>query len=118
MWANNEVGTVQPIRDLAAVAHEHGIPMHSDAVQAVGALPVDWRASGVDAMTFTGHKIGGPIGVGALLLGREIAADPAAARRRPGARRPLGHAGHPGHRGVRRRGRRVGSAPHRTMPSV
>src|SRR4051794_12931326 len=71
MWANNEVGTVQPVRELAAISHEHGIPMHSDAVQAVGALDVDWSASGLSAMTFTGHKIGGPIGVGALLLGRK-----------------------------------------------
>ena len=71
MWANNEVGTVQPIHELAGVAHEFGIPMHSDAVQAVGALDVDYADSGLDAMTFTGHKIGGPVGVGALLLGRK-----------------------------------------------
>lgn len=76
MWANNEVGTVQPVRELAAVAHEYGIPMHSDAVQAVGALEVDWTASGLAAMTFTAHKIGGPIGVGALLLGRKTQAVP------------------------------------------
>jgi cysteine desulfurase len=76
MWANNEVGTVQPIHALAAVSHEYGVPMHSDAVQAVGALEVDWTASGLSAMTFTGHKVGGPIGVGALLLGRKIQAVP------------------------------------------
>jgi cysteine desulfurase len=72
MWANNEVGTVQPIAELATVAREHGIPLHTDAVQAVGALRVDYVASGVDALTVTGHKVGGPVGVGALLLGRDI----------------------------------------------
>lgn len=72
MWANNEVGTVNPVRELADVAHAHGIPMHSDAVQAVGQLPVDFGASGVDALTMTGHKIGGPTGVGVLLARRDV----------------------------------------------
>jgi len=72
MWANNEVGTIQPIAELAAIARGHGIPFHTDAVQAAGLLPVNFAASGVDALTITGHKIGGPIGVGALLLGRGI----------------------------------------------
>jgi len=72
MWANNEVGTVQPIADVVAIAHEHGIPVHTDAVQAVGQVPVDFASSGVDAMTLTGHKIGGPYGVGALVLRREV----------------------------------------------
>lgn len=72
MWANNEVGTVQPIAEVVAIAHEHGIPVHTDAVQAVGQVPVDFAASGVDAMTLTGHKIGGPYGVGALVLRREV----------------------------------------------
>lgn len=76
MWANNEVGTVQPVRALADVAHEHGIPVHSDAVQAVGQLPVDWATSGVDALTLTGHKLGGPLGVGALVLGRDVTCVP------------------------------------------
>jgi cysteine desulfurase len=70
MWANNEVGTVQPVSELAAVAHEYGIPFHTDAVQAAAQLPVDFAASGADAMTVTGHKLGGPVGVGALILAR------------------------------------------------
>ncbi len=76
MWANNEVGTVQPVVELAEVAHAAGIPLHTDAVQAVGQLPVDFAASGVDAMTVTGHKYGGPLGAGALLLGRGVACTP------------------------------------------
>ncbi|MFE6101614.1 cysteine desulfurase family protein [Streptomyces laurentii] len=71
MWANNEIGTVMPIRELADVAAEFGVPLHADAVQAVGQVPVDFAASGLAAMTVTGHKIGGPYGIGALLLGRE-----------------------------------------------
>jgi cysteine desulfurase len=70
MWANNEVGTVQPVAELAAVAAAYGVPIHSDAVQAVGQLPVDFAASGLGAMTVTGHKIGGPLGVGVLVLDR------------------------------------------------
>jgi cysteine desulfurase len=76
MWANNEVGTVNPIRDLAAIAHGRGIPFHSDAVQAFGALPVDFAASGVDALSVSAHKIGGPVGAGALLLRRDTAVVP------------------------------------------
>ncbi len=70
MWANNEVGTVQPVAELAALAREHGVPFHTDAVQAAGALPVGFAASGVQSLALTGHKIGGPIGVGALLLAK------------------------------------------------
>jgi cysteine desulfurase len=70
MWANNEVGSVQPISDLAALAAEYEIPFHSDAVQAVGQLPVSLAASGATALTITAHKIGGPVGVGALLLAK------------------------------------------------
>jgi cysteine desulfurase len=72
MWANNEVGTVEPVAELAAIAREYGIPFHTDAVQAAGQLPVNFAASGVDALTITGHKIGGPVGVGALLLARGV----------------------------------------------
>ncbi|MFF4572651.1 cysteine desulfurase family protein [Streptomyces sp. NPDC001410] len=71
MWANNEIGTVMPVRELADVAGEFGIPLHADAVQAFGQLPVDFGTSGLAAMTVSAHKIGGPYGIGALLLGRE-----------------------------------------------
>jgi cysteine desulfurase len=70
MWANNEVGTIQPVAELAEIAREHQIPFHSDAVQAAGQLPVDLAATGATALTITAHKIGGPVGVGALLLAR------------------------------------------------
>jgi len=76
MWANNEVGTVQPVAQLAQVARAHGIPFHTDAVQAVGQLPVSFEASGVDAITVTGHKFGGPSGAGVLLLRRGLACTP------------------------------------------
>lgn len=71
MWANNEIGTILPVTELAAVAAEFGVPLHSDAVQAFGQVPVDFAASGLAAMTVSGHKIGGPYGIGALVLGRE-----------------------------------------------
>jgi cysteine desulfurase len=72
MWANNEVGTLQPLREVVALAHRHGIPVHSDAVQAVGQVPVDFAASGLDALTISGHKVGGPLGIGALLARRGL----------------------------------------------
>ncbi|MFF9477278.1 cysteine desulfurase family protein [Streptomyces sp. NPDC014733] len=71
MWANNEIGTLQPVRELADVAREFGIPLHADAVQAVGQTEVDFAASRLAAMTVSGHKLGGPYGIGALVLGRE-----------------------------------------------
>ncbi|GAA5011091.1 cysteine desulfurase family protein [Kitasatospora paranensis] len=76
MWANNEVGTLQPVVELAAVAAEFDIPMHADAVQALGQVPVGFADSGLTALTVTGHKIGGPYGVGALLLARNAAPVP------------------------------------------
>src|SRR3954469_9654210 len=76
MWANNEVGTVQPVTELAEVAHEHGVPFPTDAVQAIGTLPGDSGASGAEAMSISGHKFGGPLGVGALLLGRGVEVTP------------------------------------------
>ncbi|WP_197016194.1 cysteine desulfurase family protein [Actinomadura viridis] len=72
MWANNEVGTVQPVAELAAVAREHGVPFHTDAVQAAAQLPVGLHSSGAQALTLSGHKLGGPLGVGALLLGKGV----------------------------------------------
>ncbi|MEU9716015.1 cysteine desulfurase family protein [Streptomyces sp. NPDC047976] len=71
MWANNEIGTVMPIGELAAVAREFAVPLHSDAVQAFGQLDVRFGDSGLAAMTVSGHKVGGPYGIGALLLGRD-----------------------------------------------
>ncbi|QOT22404.1 cysteine desulfurase family protein [Paenarthrobacter sp. YJN-D] len=76
MWANNEVGTIQPVTDIVELARPHGIPVHSDAVQAFGSVPVDFRASGLSAMSVSGHKLGGPVGVGALFLGRAVKLTP------------------------------------------
>ena len=76
MWANNEVGTLQPVPEVVQLARPHGIPVHSDAVQAVGQVPVDFAASGLDAMTVSGHKLGGPVGVGALVARRDAPLTP------------------------------------------
>lgn len=76
MWANNEMGTVQPIAEVVDIARTYDIPVHSDAVQAAGYLPLDFTASGLDAMTITAHKLGGPVGVGALLIRREVEPTP------------------------------------------
>lgn len=76
MWANNEVGTVQPIPEIAAITAEYGIPVHSDAVQAFGAAPIDFHASGVATLAISGHKIGGPMGIGALVATRTVQLTP------------------------------------------
>ncbi|WP_343571381.1 cysteine desulfurase family protein [Mycobacterium sp.] len=76
MWANNEVGTIMPIDELAAIAAEFDVPMHSDAVQAVGQLPVDFGATQLSAMSVAAHKFGGPVGAGALLLRRDVTCVP------------------------------------------
>ncbi|MCD0446038.1 cysteine desulfurase [Glycomyces sp. A-F 0318] len=76
MWANNEVGTLQPVAEIAALAEARGVPVHTDAIQAVGHVPVDFAASGAAALALSGHKLGGPTGTGALLLRRDVKAVP------------------------------------------
>ncbi|MEO7130682.1 MAG: cysteine desulfurase family protein [Dermatophilaceae bacterium] len=76
MTANNEVGSIQDVPQMAAIAHEHGIPFHTDAVQAVGHIPVDFAAGGADLMSITAHKLGGPVGVGALVARRDVSLVP------------------------------------------
>ncbi|CAJ64494.1 MULTISPECIES: cysteine desulfurase family protein [Frankia] len=76
MWANSEVGTVEPVAELAAVAHRHGVPFHTDAVQAFGQIPVAVGEGGPDAITVSAHKIGGPVGVGALVVRRGLVLEP------------------------------------------
>ena len=76
MWANNEIGTVQPVQEIAALCREAGVPFHTDAVQALGYLPVDLGAVGADAVTISSHKIGGPFGVGALIVDPRTALTP------------------------------------------
>jgi cysteine desulfurase len=70
LWANNEVGTLQPVAQVAALAEAHGVPVHSDAVAAYGQVPIDFAGSGLAALSVSAHKIGGPIGIGALVLAR------------------------------------------------
>ncbi len=76
MWANNEVGTVQPITEIAALCRATGTWFHTDAVQALGQVPVSFADSGAHALTISGHKIGGPFGVGALVLDPGLELDP------------------------------------------
>lgn len=76
MWANNEVGTIQPLADIVRIAAAHKVPVHSDAVQAAGHLDVNFEKSGLDSMAITAHKLGGPVGVGALFVKRELQLTP------------------------------------------
>ncbi|MBW3085836.1 IscS-like cysteine desulfurase [Austwickia sp. TVS 96-490-7B] len=72
MWANNETGVVQPVSEIAQVAADHALPLATDAVQAVGKVPVHFADSGARLMAATGHKVGGPVGAGALLVDRAV----------------------------------------------
>ncbi len=76
MLANNEVGTVQPIAALATVAHARGVPFHTDAVQAAGWLELHLESLGVDALSISGHKLGAPKGIGALIVRGRVALEP------------------------------------------
>jgi cysteine desulfurase len=71
MYANNEIGTVMPMREISAIARKHGVLLFSDGVQAVGKIPVDVNKDGIDLMAFTAHKMYGPKGVGALYVRRK-----------------------------------------------
>ena len=70
MWANNETGVITDIPRVVAIANQYGIPVHSDAIAAFGHLPLSFKASGLAAMSISAHKIGGPVGAGALLVSR------------------------------------------------
>jgi len=99
MWANNEVGTIQPIPALVEVAHRHGALFHSDAVQGFGKLDMRSERAPVDLLTATAHKLGGPVGIGALVCRRGTCLEPlvfGGAQERgiwPGTQNPIGAVG-------------------------
>jgi cysteine desulfurase len=76
LWANNEVGTIQPVAEIVALAAVHGVPVHCDAVSAYGHLPIDFHSTGLAALSVSAHKIGGPVGIGALVISRSATVTP------------------------------------------
>jgi len=76
MLANNEVGTIQPIKEISEICKKYQIPLHTDAVQAVGKMPIDVKELGVDALSVSSHKINGPKGIGALFIKKGLRIDP------------------------------------------
>lgn len=76
LTANNEVGTIQPVAEVVRLAAAHGVPVHADAVSAYGHLPIDFASSGLAALSVSAHKIGGPLGIGALVLSRTATVEP------------------------------------------
>ncbi len=89
--AQNEIGTIQPVAEIAAAAKRHGALTHADAAQSVGKIPVDVKALGVDFLSIAGHKLYAPKGVGALYVRSGIKLPPLLLGRRPGARPPARH---------------------------
>jgi cysteine desulfurase len=76
LWANNEVGTLQPVADIVRLAHAAGVPVHLDAIAAYGSVPLDVHAVGADLVSVSAHKIGGPVGIGALVVARAATVEP------------------------------------------
>ena len=76
LWANNEVGTIQPVDAVVALAAAHGVPVHCDAVSAFGHVPIDFNETGLAALSISAHKIGGPVGIGALVISRSTTVTP------------------------------------------
>ncbi len=76
LWANNEVGTLQPVDEIVELAHRYGVPVHLDAIAAYGQVPIDVHAVGADAVSVSAHKLGGPVGIGGLVLARAAVVEP------------------------------------------